>query len=359
MLEKLKKLSNRYDMINYSLEAISYEGNNRELSKLSKELAGLEPAVKIYQKLLKISQGLADNNSLLLDESDSSMKKMITEDIIQLESEQVELNKQAQILLIAKDPHDNSSTIVEIRAGAGGDEAGLFVADLARMYRKYAEGKGFKVNVLDSSITEIGGFREFIFQIIGTGAYRRFKHEAGTHRVQRVPATEAQGRIHTSTVTVAVLPESEEVEEVVINPPDLKIDTYRSQGAGGQHVNTTDSAVRITHLPTGIVVACQEERSQIKNRAKAMHYLKAKIYEQELERKTQSEASLRKSMVGSGDRSERIRTYNYAQGRISDHRIKLTIYRLEEIMQTGDLEEVVQALLLQEQMVKLQNLDAS
>lgn len=354
MFDKLNKLSLRYEEITHLLSSSSANISSDNYASLSKELANLEPIISAYKKIKQIDHDLSSNKEVLATENDAEMRSLIEDDIRSLRAEKSDCIKELQIMLLPRDPNDQNSAIVEIRAGAGGDEACLFVADLSRMYIKYAESQKFKVSILDRSEIGIGGFKEFIFQVKGEGAFRKFKHEAGTHRVQRVPATEAQGRIHTSTVTVAVLPEAEELTEIVINPNELKIDTYRSQGAGGQHVNTTDSSVRITHIPSGIVVSCQEERSQIKNRAKAMHYLKAKLYQQRIDKINQDEADLRKSMVGTGDRSERIRTYNYAQGRVSDHRIKLTVYRLEEIMQTGDISEIVEQLLVQEELIKLQ-----
>ena len=324
--------------------------------KLSRELAKLSVAKELYHSLANLEQELAANRQMLSNEQDPPMREMIKEEIDKLSQQLADQQKAAQIELLPKDHNDDQDAIIEIRAGTGGDEAGLFVGDISRMYRKYCELQRFQVDLLHSSANLVGGFKEMVMQVEGREAYRKFKHEAGTHRVQRVPDTETQGRIHTSTVTIAVLPASEEVAEVVINPSEIKVDTYRSQGAGGQHVNTTDSAVRITHLPTGIVVTCQKERSQLKNRARALDYLKAKIYDQEIAGRKKNEADLRRSMVGSGDRSERIRTYNYPQGRISDHRLGLTIYRLEAIMQNGDITELVDALLLKEQLLKLENL---
>ncbi len=356
MLNKLKQLANRYEELKFSLTKPELVNNPAEFSKLSKEFVKLEPVNQVYTELNRLQLELKHAKELLEREGDKQMLDMVKEEIVELTNSIAETEDQAKIVLIPKDVKDEGDAIIEIRAGAGGDEASLFVADLARMYRGYAASHKLSVSVIDVSHGLGNGYKEIVLQISGNNAFRLFKYEAGTHRVQRVPDTEAQGRVHTSTVTVAVLPVKSEVEAFIINPSDLKVDTYRSQGAGGQHVNTTDSAVRITHIPTGVVVACQEERSQHKNRAKAMAYLQAKLNEMEIVEQAKSEASLRKEMVGTGDRSEKIRTYNYQQGRISDHRIKITIYKLEEVMNTGGIDEIVDGLLMQEQLLKLENL---
>jgi peptide chain release factor 1 len=280
----------------------------------------------------------------MLEEDDAEMREMAKEEINAAEEKIEELELTLQKLLLPKDPNDQRNIYLEIRAGTGGDEAAIFSGDLFRMYTKYAESRRWKVEVINAQEGEHGGYKEVICRVVGEGAYSRLKFESGAHRVQRVPETESQGRIHTSACTVAILPEADEIDEVDINPADLKVDTYRSQGAGGQHVNTTDSAVRITHIPTGIVVECQEERSQHKNRAKAMSVLQARIMAAQVEKQAAEEAQTRKSLVGSGDRSERIRTYNYPQGRVTDHRINLTLYKLVEIME-GELEQVIEPLI--------------
>lgn len=344
MLEKLAKITDRYEEITALLAQPENISDSKQLQELSKEQAKIEPIVDVFQRLSKKQDELADNEAMVADANeDPELKALAKEEIVNLKKEIEELQNNAQILLLPKDPDDEKNCILEIRAGTGGEEAALFVADLFRMYSKFAELNRWKMEVVNSNPTGIGGFKEIVASIEGKNVYSQLKFEAGTHRVQRVPATETQGRVHTSAVTVAILPEAEDID-IEVKTVDLKIDTYRSQGAGGQHVNTTDSAIRITHVPTGIVVTCQEERSQIKNRAKAMKHLKAKLYEKELEAATTEEARLRKSMVGSGDRSERIRTYNFPQGRITDHRINLSLYKLEEIINSGDIGEIVSTL---------------
>lgn len=344
MLEKLAKIADRFEEITALLSQPDVISDSKRFQSLSKEQAKMSGIVEVFQMLSRSQQELEDNIILSQDpEEDPEMREMAKEEVLSLKKEVARLQSEAKILLMPKDPDDEKNTIIEIRAGTGGDEAALFVADLYRMYMKFAEQNKWRVEVMSSNATGIGGFKEIVFSVEGKNVYSRLKFEAGTHRVQRVPQTETQGRVHTSAVTVAVLPEAEDVD-VEINPVDLRIDTYRSQGAGGQHVNTSDSAIRITHNPTGIVVTCQEERSQLKNKNKAMKHLKAKLYEVQLEALVTEEAEMRKSMVGSGDRSERIRTYNYPQGRVTDHRIGLTLYKLEELMHSGDLGEIVDAL---------------
>ncbi len=333
MLDKLAKIADKYEELTALLASPEVIGDSRRLQDLSKEQAKIQPIFELFRKLTDKQRELEDNAPLV---DDPEMRDLARDEIKRLKEEIDTLNSKAQLLLLPKDPDDEKSTILEIRAGTGGGEAALFVADLYRMYQKFAELNGWKFESMDSHATEIGGFKEIAVSVEGKNVFSRLKYEAGTHRVQRVPVTETQGRVHTSAVTVAVLPEADDID-IALSQTDLRIDTYRSQGAGGQHVNTTDSAIRITHIPTGVVVTCQAERSQIKNRAKAMKHLKAKLYEIQVEAATSEAAQRRKKMVGTGDRSERIRTYNYPQGRITDHRIGLTLYKLDEIMGGGDI----------------------
>ncbi len=341
MFDKIEELARRHEELEALLADPAVLSNQTEFRKLNKEHAELSPLVAAYLDYRKVAAEIEDNRSLLT-ESDLEIREMAELEIEQLETRKAELEGDIKLLLLPKDPNDDRSVILEIRAGTGGEEAALFAADLFRMYSRFAETNRWKTEIISASESDLGGFKEIIALVEGQGVYAKLKYESGTHRVQRVPDTEAQGRIHTSACTVAVLPEAEDVD-VEINPADLKIDVYRSSGAGGQHVNTTDSAVRITHLPTGIVVACQEERSQIKNRAKAMKVLKSRILDVMVTEQNAKMAAERKQQVGSGDRSERIRTYNFPQGRITDHRIGLTLYRLDSIM-AGDIGEIVDAL---------------
>jgi peptide chain release factor 1 len=329
---KLEKLDERYEEIGRLLSEPDVIGRQNQFRDLSMEYARLGPVVDRYRGFLALEGDLATARELAMEEE---LKELGT---------RVDGEEQAlQRLLVPKDPHDDSNIFLEVRAGTGGDEAALFAGDLFRMYTRYAESKRWEVEVLSESPGEHGGYKEIISRIIGRGAYSLLKFESGTHRVQRVPATEAQGRIHTSACTVAILPELEAVESVDLNPADLRIDTYRSSGAGGQHVNKTDSAIRITHLPTGIVVECQDERSQHKNRSRALSLLKARLLADEREKQASAQAQSRKLQVGSGDRSERIRTYNFPQGRVTDHRINLTLYKLDDVM-NGNLGELIAAL---------------
>jgi peptide chain release factor 1 len=329
---KLEKLDERYEEIGRLLSEPDVIGRQNQFRDLSMEYARLGPVVDRYRGFLALEGDLATARELAMEEE---LKELGT---------RVDGEEQAlQRLLVPKDPHDDSNIFLEVRAGTGGDEAALFAGDLFRMYARYAEAKRWEVEVLSESPGEHGGYKEIISRIIGRGAYSLLKFESGTHRVQRVPATEAQGRIHTSACTVAILPELEAVETVDLNPADLRIDTYRSSGAGGQHVNKTDSAIRITHLPTGIVVECQDERSQHKNRSRALSLLKARLLADEREKQASAQAQSRKLQVGSGDRSERIRTYNFPQGRVTDHRINLTLYKLDDVM-NGNLGELIAAL---------------
>jgi peptide chain release factor 1 len=340
--QRLQKLSDRFEEVGRLLSSEEVAGGSRQFRELSMEYARLQPLAARLQHYHGLERDLLAARDLQAD-ADAGMRALGSEELTrlqrELDSEELELRR----LLLPKDPRDERSIFLEVRAGTGGDEAAIFAGDLYRMYARYAEAKGFSAEVLSENPGEHGGYREVISRIAGKGAFSRLKFESGTHRVQRVPATEAQGRIHTSACTVAILPELDEVDEVEINPADLRIDTYRSSGAGGQHVNKTDSAVRITHLPSGIVVECQDERSQHKNRSRAMALLRARLLAAEQEKQQSAQAQSRRLQVGSGDRSERIRTYNFPQGRVTDHRINLTLYRLPQIMD-GDLDELIDPL---------------
>ncbi len=347
--EKLQPFIKRYEEINRLLSSADIAKDIKKMTQLSKEQAQLEPIVEKAKEYLHVLEQIEQNRSLLEDEELADLAK---EELKGLEQKKEELENEIRLLLIPKDPNDEKDIYLEIRAGTGGEEAALFAAELFKMYARYAEKKGWKVEIISSSESDTGGYKEIIAKIKGKGAYSRLKYEAGTHRVQRVPETESQGRIHTSAVTVAVMPEVDDVD-VQINPSDLKIDVYRSSGHGGQSVNTTDSAVRITHLPTGITVAMQDEKSQHKNREKALKILKARLYEKMMREQHEAQSSERKAQVGSGDRSERIRTYNYPQNRITDHRIGLTLYKLDEIMQNGDLDQIIEPLIAHYQAQKI------
>ena len=347
MLDKLKSIENRFNEINEQIIDPDVISNTQLYTELLKEHSHLEPIVNAYRKYADVMDQLDSNREMLQENDDDEFKEMILEDIEMLESEKEELEHEIKILLIPKDPNDEKNVIVEIRAGVGGDEAALFAGDLLRMYTRYTERQNWKLELLSTNEIGIGGYKEAVFSIEGKGAYSRLKYESGTHRVQRIPDTESSGRIHTSAITVAVLPEAEDVE-VNIDPNDLRIDVYRSSGNGGQSVNTTDSAVRITHEPSGIVVTCQDEKSQHKNRDKALKILKARLYEIEQKKQQAERASDRKSQIGSGDRSERIRTYNFPQGRVTDHRIGLTLYKLNDVLD-GDIDEFIDALIVQDQ----------
>jgi len=343
--EKLSRVVARHEELS---DLLAHDAN-ADIAKLSKELADLTPVVERIRELRDARQELADAEAML---GDADLKELAEEEIGRLRTVVPELEHEVKLALLPKDEADTRNAILEVRAGTGGDEAALFAAELFRMYERYAAGKGWKFEVLDYNGTDIGGCKEGVARISGNGVFGRLKYESGVHRVQRVPETESGGRIHTSAATVAVLPEAEEVD-VHIEDKDLRIDTFRSQGAGGQHVNTTDSAVRITHIPSGVVVSCQEEKSQHKNRAKAMTMLRSRLYDMERQRAAEARAEARRSQVGSGDRSERIRTYNFPQGRVSDHRINLTLYKLEQMMQGEVLDEVVDALTAEDQAAKL------
>jgi peptide chain release factor 1 len=354
--DKLNEVEKNYRDLEERLSDPSVASNPLEVSKLARRYAELGHVVSKYREYKEVASKLRQAREILESESDEEMRQLAHEELRALEPQLEELEAQIKLLLLPKDPNDNRNVIVEIRAGAGGEEASLFAAVLFRMYMRYAERKGWTTEMLSSSETGLKGFKEVIFRIEGEGAYSLLKYESGVHRVQRVPVTEASGRIHTSTATVAVLPEAEEVD-VHIDPDDLKIDTFRASGAGGQYVNMTDSAVRITHLPTGIVVTCQDERSQLKNRVKAMQLLRAKLYEMETKKQEDELAAERKGQIGTAERSERIRTYNYPQNRVTDHRIGLTLYKLDQILD-GDLDELIEALVMADQSERLKRLEA-
>ena len=340
--EKLENLSERYTEVGALLSDAETISNQNRFRELSKEYAELEDVVKAYERYRKVRNDIDEARALLKD-GDQDMREMAQEELKTAEGLLEPLERELQTLLLPRDPNDTKNVFLEVRAGTGGDEAAIFSGDLFRMYSRYAETRGWKVEVISESEGEHGGYKEIITRVVGQGVYSQLKFESGAHRVQRVPETESQGRIHTSACTVAVMPEADELENVDINKADLRVDTFRASGAGGQHVNKTDSAIRITHIPTGLVVECQDERSQHKNRSKAMSLLAARLSAAQQEKAAKEQASARKSLVGSGDRSERIRTYNYPQGRVTDHRINLTLYKLPEIME-GHLEELIQAL---------------
>jgi peptide chain release factor 1 len=339
---KLEKLHERFEEISRLLSDAGVISRQNQFRELSMEYARLGPLVERYRRFIMLEGDQATAHELASDK-DAATRAMGEEELAELAPRIAAEELELQRLLVPKDPQDDSNIFLEVRAGTGGDEAAIFAGDLFRMYTRYAEGKGWAVETLSESPGEHGGYKEIISRIIGRGAYSLLKFESGTHRVQRVPATEAQGRIHTSACTVAILPELEEVEAIDLNPADLRIDTFRASGAGGQHVNKTDSAIRITHIPTGVVVECQDERSQHKNRSRAMSLLKARLLAAEREKQQSQQAQSRKLQVGSGDRSERIRTYNFPQGRVTDHRINLTLYKLDDVM-NGNLDELIRAL---------------
>ncbi len=342
ILAKLDKIAERVEEINALLSEPDVINDQNRFRELSMEHAQLLPVADTYQRY-QASLETIDQAEDMLKDDDPEMRELAREELQQARQRSEQLALELQKLLLPKDPRDNSNVFLEIRAGTGGDEAAIFAGDLFRMYSRYAERQGWQVEIMTESPGEHGGYKEIIARISGKGVYSKLKFESGAHRVQRVPETEAQGRIHTSACTVAVMPEIEEVEHIEINPADLKIDTFRASGAGGQHVNKTDSAIRITHLPTGTVVECQDERSQHKNRARAMSILQAKLLQAEQDKQAAEQAATRKSLVGSGDRSERIRTYNYPQGRVTDHRINLTLYKLDQIME-GELDMIIEPL---------------
>lgn len=356
MFDKLSQLEDKYNDLTKKLSDPEVIADPNSFQKFAKAHAELEEIMTVYREYKEVAAGIAEAKELLADELEPDFRAMVQEELKELEPKQEKLQEQLKIMLLPKDPNDEKNVIVEIRAGTGGEEAALFAGDLFRMYSRYAEANRWKVELMSSNATELGGFKEVIFMIEGKGAYSRLKYESGVHRVQRVPTTESGGRIHTSAATVAVLPDAEEVE-LHIDPNDLRIDVYRSSGPGGQSVNTTDSAVRITHLPTGLVVSCQDEKSQHKNREKAMKILRARLLDQ-LQAEQEAElAAQRRSQVGTGDRSERIRTYNFPQGRITDHRINLTLYRLDAVLE-GDLDEIIDNLITADQAELLKTMES-
>jgi peptide chain release factor 1 len=354
LINKLETLCARHEEIAGLLADIEVINDQDRFRNLSMEYAQLEDVVKNFNTYKQVQDALTSAQEMLSEE-DAEIREMAEEEIADNESRIEPLEVELQKLLLPRDPNDNANVFLEIRAGTGGDEAAIFAGDLFRMYSRFAESKKWQLEVLNSSEGEHGGYKEIIARIVGQGAFSQLKFESGAHRVQRVPETESQGRVHTSAATVAIIPESEEVQMIEINPSDLRVDTFRASGAGGQHVNKTDSAIRLTHLPTGTVVECQDERSQHKNRARAMSLLQARIYDEEKQKQDAEQAAERKSLVGGGDRSERIRTYNFPQGRLTDHRINLTLYKLDDIMQ-GNLGQVVDPLMHEYQAEQLANL---
>jgi len=349
---KLDSLARRLEELNRLLSAENAARDMGEFRKLSREHAELSTIAELYERYVQAERDAADASEMA---GDPSMKGFADEELKAAQATMQKLEADVQAALLPRDPNDDRNIFLEVRAGTGGDESGLFAGDLFRMYTRYSERQGWQVELISESPSELGGFKEVVARIVGQGAYSKLKFESGGHRVQRVPETETQGRIHTSACTVAVLPEADAVDEVVLNPAELRVDTYRASGAGGQHVNKTDSAIRITHLPTGIVVECQDSRSQHKNRAQAMSVLAARIKDKQEKEQAAKTASTRKSLIGSGDRSERIRTYNFPQGRVTDHRINLTLYKIERIMD-GELDDVVNALAAEHQAEQLAQL---
>jgi peptide chain release factor 1 len=356
MRDKLNALEERYESLGRELALPEVAIDPPRFQKVAKAHAGLAPVVEKFREYRQAEAELADTEALLSEKLDPELRELAQSELLALKERKERLEQELKVLLLPRDPNDEKNVIVEVRAGTGGEEAALFAGDLFRMHSRYAERMGWKVELMSASPTELGGFKEIIFTVAGRGAYSRLKYESGVHRVQRVPETEAQGRIHTSAATVAVLPEAEEVE-VEIGPDDLRVDIFRSQGHGGQSVNTTDSAVRLTHLPTGMVVSCQDERSQLKNKEKALRILRARLLAKAEEEQRSKEAANRKGQVGTGDRSERIRTYNFPQGRVTDHRIGLTLYQLQSFLD-GEIGEVVDALATAEQAERLKDVEA-
>lgn len=351
MFDRLEDILIKLEEIMHRLAEPDTGNDSTLMQKLLKEQAELQPIADAYREYKECEKTISDSLELLDEEKDEEMREMLKEELQEARSKKDELEHELKILLLPKDPNDQKNVIVEIRAGAGGDEAALFAYEVYRMYNKYAESHNWKTELISFNENGLGGFKEVTFMVNGNGAYSRLKYEKGVHRVQRVPETESQGRIHTSTITVAVMPEAEEIDfQLDLN--DCKFDVFRASGNGGQCVNTTDSAVRLTHLPTGIVISCQDEKSQLKNKDKALKVLRSRLYEMELEKKHEEEARERKSQVGTGDRSEKIRTYNFPQGRVTDHRIKLTLHKIDSVL-NGDIDEIVDSLLAADQAEKL------
>ncbi|MCI8292941.1 MAG: peptide chain release factor 1 [Hespellia sp.] len=355
MFDKLEDLLIRYEEVMGELQEPDVANDPERFRRLMKEQSDLAPIVEAYQEYKKCNQNIEDSLLILEEESDEELRDLAKEELGESRDRLAELERDLKVLLLPKDPNDDKNVIVEIRAGAGGDEAALFAAEIYRMLAHYAERKRWKVEMISLNENGIGGFKECVFMITGQGAYSRLKYESGVHRVQRVPETESGGRIHTSTITVAIMPEAEEVD-VELDMNDCKFDVFRASGNGGQCVNTTDSAVRLTHIPTGIVISCQDEKSQLKNKDKALKVLRARLYEMELAKQHDAEAQARKSQVGTGDRSEKIRTYNFPQGRVTDHRIKLTLHKLDTVL-GGDLDEIIDSLTAADQAIRLSGLE--
>ena len=355
MFDRLEDTLVRFEELLSMLSEPDVANDPKRFQKLMKEQADLAPIVEAYKEYKENKQNIEDSLAMLQEESDEELRELAKEELAESKEKVEELEQKLKILLLPKDPNDDKNVIVEIRAGAGGDEAALFAAEIYRMYVHYADSRRWKTEMISLNENGIGGFKEVVFMITGQGAYSRMKYESGVHRVQRVPETESGGRIHTSTITVAVMPEAEEVD-VVIDEKDIRIDVMRASGNGGQCVNTTDSAVRLTHYPTGIVIYSQTEKSQLQNKEKAFRLLRSKLYELELEKKQSAEAEARRSQIGTGDRSEKIRTYNFPQGRVTDHRIKLTLHKLDSIM-NGDLDEIIDSLIAADQAAKLASMN--
>ncbi len=354
LVEKLDQLSDRHEEIHALLSDPDTISDQNSFRKLSIELSDIDPVIENFQQYKSLENEIEETRQMA-DDDDKEISQMAKEELPGLEAQLQKLASKLQVLLIPKDPNDNKNVFLEIRAGTGGDEASIFSGDLFKMYNYFADRQRWKVEIMSKNEGEHGGFKEIIAKVEGQGVYSKLKFESGAHRVQRVPETESQGRIHTSACTVVVMPEADDVDEVDINPADLRVDTFRASGSGGQHVNKTDSAIRLTHLPTGMVVECQDDRSQHKNRARAMSVLKSRLYEAELQKQQSEQALTRKSLVGTGDRSDRIRTYNYPQGRVTDHRINLTLYKLDDVM-SGALEQVIDPLVAEHQADELAHL---
>ena len=356
IMDKLQAVENKFLELESLISDPSVLEDMNKWQRYNREHSSLQPIIEAYREYKTVCQGIEDNKEMLNEGiDDDEFRHMVEDELADFRKRKEELDQELPIMLLPKDPNDDKNVIVEIRGGVGGEEAALFAGDLFRMYSRYAESQGWKINIMDANATEIGGFKEVSFAVEGYGAYSKLKYESGTHRVQRVPVTESGGRIHTSAVTVAVLPEADEVD-VDIRNEDLRIDTYRAGGAGGQYVNKTESAIRITHLPTGIVVQCQDEKSQLKNKEKAMRVLRARVLEQAQQEQADTIAADRKSQVGSGDRSERIRTYNFPQGRVTDHRIGLTLHKLDAVMD-GQLDEILNGLITADQAERMKQVD--